>query len=349
MSTFESARFYVIDTPQITLSDLSRQLYGDAGSLLASDFQRLNASAADSAGQVRMGQLVLLPDPVCYRPDVEADIVHTITRVNILVREQMTLAERQLLARQPQLLNNAASGNGIESSVRLANTAVSGMLSAVGVQSRLLGDTIRKLETAYTGNFKAHGKLTPAFYSQRQQIYRQLDTTAGRLTRTIAMGSTLDSRARQDLKISTKSQILHWQRHGTSAGVKGFLPHFDNIRKIARTLKGGGYLTIGIDTALTANTIIKACEKNTGPACHKTGAVEAAGLVGSVAIGGLGGLAAYKVCSVVFGVPSAGSSLLWCGIVVGAAGGVAGGKVGESGFKGLGNMIFEKTYPVLNK
>lgn len=123
MSTFESARFYVIDTPQTTLSDLARQLYGDAGSLLASDFQRLNATATDSAGQMRKGQLVFLPDPVCYRPDVEADIVHTITRVNILVREQMTLAERQLLARQPQLLNNAASGNGIESSVRLANTA----------------------------------------------------------------------------------------------------------------------------------------------------------------------------------------------------------------------------------
>jgi hypothetical protein len=56
--------------------------------------------------------------------------------------------------------------------------------------------------------------------------------------------------------------------------------------------------------------------------------------------GGFGGIAtAYVTCNLVFGIESAGTSLLWCGIVAGAAGSYLGGR-GEK----VGEILYETTY-----
>ena len=64
-------------------------------------------------------------------------------------------------------------------------------------------------------------------------------------------------------------------------------------------------------------------------------------LTGSIGGGALGGAAGYATCNLVFGVPSEGSSLIWCGIVVGGLGsvglGVAGGSLGTT----AGNRIYD--------
>ena len=67
------------------------------------------------------------------------------------------------------------------------------------------------------------------------------------------------------------------------------------------------------------------------------------GKAGGAVLGGagLGYLGGYAVCSVVFGLPSGGTSLLWCGIVAGGAGGVIGGSGGGYAGGVAGELIYE--------
>ena len=55
-------------------------------------------------------------------------------------------------------------------------------------------------------------------------------------------------------------------------------------------------------------------------------------------------VATYAVYNVVLGLPSAGTSLLWCGILAGSAGAVAGGIGVGYGTEALGEILFEATY-----
>ncbi len=141
-----------------------------------------------------------------------------------------------------------------------------------------------------------------------------------------------------------KRQILHWKRNGTGEGLRDFETHFDRMGRISRYLKMGGYLTIGIDGALTYDTISKACEVGDDRHCHKAMMVEGGGFAGRT-LGGIGGgVAAYGVCNFFLAAPTFGTSLLWCGLVAGAAGGVVGGAAGSSFGKTAGTAVFESTY-----
>lgn len=54
--------------------------------------------------------------------------------------------------------------------------------------------------------------------------------------------------------------------------------------------------------------------------------------------------AGHGFCNLAFGVGSFGSSLLWCGIVVGAGGAYFGGKHGGQIFGKLGELVYRGTY-----
>ncbi len=55
-------------------------------------------------------------------------------------------------------------------------------------------------------------------------------------------------------------------------------------------------------------------------------------------------LLGHSLCSVVFALPSGGSSILWCGIIVGGLGGYLGSQAGGGKAEGWGEMIYENTY-----
>ncbi len=57
----------------------------------------------------------------------------------------------------------------------------------------------------------------------------------------------------------------------------------------------------------------------------------------------MGFAAAYGTCNVLFGLESAGTSLLWCGIVAGVVGGYAGGKYGGEFLEVKGEQLYETT------
>lgn len=345
MSVPQDASFHVVRRHQ-SLADLTRHLYGSLESALAKDFMRLNETAPDSFGALLPGQMLYLPEPVCYPSNVEADIQAMVATFNIFIVERMDAAQRQVLAENPTIIKNAAENPSVlKGFANGSNTFASGLVAGVSIQTKALGRTLKNLESHYVQTFRSHGKLTPQFYAHRQQLYSALDTNMGSLSRTLALGTPRDLEARSALKISTKSQVLHWKRFGTEGGVKGFQPHFDRLAQTTRYLRNGGLLTIAIDGALTYDTIKKACKSN-DRFCHKTAAVESSGFAGRVVGGSLGGLAAYGACSAIFALPSAGSSFLWCGLVAGAAGGFLGG----TGFGYWGEKraeaIFESNYPV---
>lgn len=57
-----------------------------------------------------------------------------------------------------------------------------------------------------------------------------------------------------------------------------------------------------------------------------------------------GFVGAYGMCTVVFALPTGGTSLIWCGILAGGVGAFVGGWVGSVGGKAIGEIVYENIY-----
>jgi hypothetical protein len=79
--------------------------------------------------------------------------------------------------------------------------------------------------------------------------------------------------------------------------------------------------------------------------CTKSKFSEGGRLSGSI-VGGAagGGVAAYITCNVIFGLPSGGTSMLWCGIVAGGAGGYFGATYSGDFMQSRGELLYENYY-----
>lgn len=106
-----------------------------------------------------------------------------------------------------------------------------------------------------------------------------------------------------------------------------------------------GYVAIALDLGSSVANIKAACTAAPGSAdCSRSQHTETGRAIGSIGGGAAGGaLAAYGVCSLVFGLPSAGSSFLWCSIVAGASGGYAGSKVMGRAGETVGEKIYSSS------
>jgi len=117
-----------------------------------------------------------------------------------------------------------------------------------------------------------------------------------------------------------------------------------SLAGLSKTLRGVGYVGIALDVGQSSIKIHEACTVGTDQQCTKTSFTEGGRLTGSVIGGSAGGfLAAYGTCNLIFGLKSAGTSLLWCGIVAGAVGGYAGGKYGGEAVEVAGEKLYERT------
>jgi len=90
---------------------------------------------------------------------------------------------------------------------------------------------------------------------------------------------------------------------------------------------------IALNVGQSGIKIHEACTVGADLSCGKTTAGESGRLVGSI-LGGAGGStlgvgAGYTVCNLLLGLPTGGTSLLWCGIVAGVAGGTQEGNMVE--------------------
>jgi len=149
---------------------------------------------------------------------------------------------------------------------------------------------------------------------------------------------------KKNLGLSTKSLVHQWKKMGGSASsIPNFVSNYEQVSRMANNLKRLGYLGIALDGVQSVANVQQACSVSPeSNHCSRTKYRETGRFGGSV-VGGIatGGTTAYLTCNLVFGLPSGGTSLLWCSIVAGAAGGYVGSKYGSMGGSEVGNVVYE--------
>ena len=290
-------------------------------------------------GQVEIGQLIIVTPPnsqQCSR--FEADLMDAAALVDQKLAE-LSEADRQIIADNYQLLSNIASAGG---------NGYGATLVYFGHHLNRIKHILQQIESVYVQTYNATGKLgSTDFFQFRKQLFVRLDSTLNSFIGSARMGYTLDqTRIKNSLGLNTKSILHQWkQQPGKVVDVPGFAKNYNEITKLSGVLKGAGYVGIGLNVGQSGIKIHEACTIGADLSCGKTTAGESGRLVGSILGGGLGGAGvAYATCSLLLSLPSGGTSLLWCGIVAGIAGGYAGGEYfGDRGKHG-GEVLYEKIY-----
>ena len=227
--------------------------------------------------------------------------------------------------------------------------AVGAYATAYGFRVRQVADTLREIEDLYVRTYNRHGRLNlQEFFNQRRILFRRLDQALGRMVRSRVVDPRYTN-MRRALGLSTRSMINTWRRQGRPvSGIPEFHRHYQRVDRLARHLRWLGYVGIGLDGYYSYRQIREACTvDSTDPACRRRVFTETGRFAGSVAGGTFGGaVAAWGVCTIIFALPSGGTSALWCGVVAGGAGAVAGGMAGGLGGEYAGELVYEQTYPM---
>jgi len=259
----------------------------------------------------------------------------------VVDKQLATLAseEKRVIAENYQLLHNITSTGG---------TGYGAALIYFSRHVKNVEGILRRIENLYVTTYKKSNNLnSPLFFQQRKQLFMQLDNTMKSFIGNARMGFTVNqAKLKNSLGLSTKSVLHQWkQQPGEVASVPGFERNYRNVARLSRTMKGAGVVGIALDVGKSGLKIHEACTVGAEQSCGKTTAGEGGRLVGSVGGGAFGGVgAAYITCNLVFGIQTAGTSLLWCGIVAGVAGSYVGGKYVGVGGKMAGEAIYETVY-----
>ncbi|MFP8967793.1 hypothetical protein ACKC9G_14515 [Pokkaliibacter sp. CJK22405] len=339
------ASFYVVPE-RTSLKQVAERLYEGRSELLKNDFLRFNSGAEPVEGLLLQGQILYIPEPVCFAE--EEDVMDLISDMNSIVTQAMTTDERRSFSQHAAMVQNAVTSKEIDITgyAASANTFASSIVGGLAIHNQQVKAILQEFERKYLNSIKANGKLGPEFYSYRRQVFQSLDSV---VTRTANKVSGFDYKGdiKSHINIKNKSEILRIKKLGTSStsDLKALRPHFEQLARANKWLTRGSYLTIGLNAYLTYDSVETLCNNSSQDACYKERSVKYTGAAASTAGGILGGgAAAYATCNLLFGIETAGTSLLWCGLVAGAVGGYAGGKVGEAGGEKIGNIIYEKKY-----
>ncbi|MEN4748934.1 hypothetical protein ABEH28_04065 [Pseudomonas sp. Ps21-P2] len=174
------------------------------------------------------------------------------------------------------------------------------------------------------------------FINQRRALFATLDKQLEGIAR---WGTGLRKKGplKKMLGLSTKS-YLH------TGEIQGYAARVGKNAKVAKLLKHGTAIGIGLNLASTALEIKEACSTGREDICTRAKFVEGVKLVGNVSggsLGGtLGGTAAATACFAVLG-PTSGPVALACLIVGAVAGGYGGGLAGEKSGEFIGTKLYE--------
>ncbi len=316
---------------------LIRSLYVQPSQSTINHFLSVNSHLKD--GQVQVGQLVIVtPENSLQCTPFESDMMAAAIVVDHRLA-QLSKEERRIIAENYQLLNNITSVGG---------AGYGATLTYFSHHVKNIEGILKQIERLYVQTYNTTSQLkSPKFFQQRRQLFMRLDATMKTFVGQARMGFSygfLDTR--QALGLSTKSIVHQWKTQtGPVNRIPGFDKNFNNVAKLSSVLRKAGYVGIALDVGQSGLKIHEACTVGTDQECAKTSFKEGGRLTGSVAGGGFGGFAtAYVTCNVIFGIESAGTSLLWCGIVAGAAGSYVGGKYGGEYVESGGEKIFETIY-----
>ena len=251
---------------------------------------------------------------------------------------ELSLQEREAMAKHYQMLNNIASYGG---------AGYGATLTYFSHHVKNVEGTLKLISDLYVKTYNSKGDLySKQFFQHRKLLFARLDNVLKSFVGHSRMGFEVDSvKMKNSLGLSTKSILHQWKSQtGPVVDVPGFQKNLNNTAKLTKALRGAGHVGIALDVGQSGLKIHEACTVGTDRECAKTSFKEGGRLVGSVGGGYSGGLlAAYGTCNLLFGLETAGTSLLWCGIVVGVTGGYFGGKYGGEFTGELGEKLYEST------
>ena len=328
--------FYHFAKQTQSIDALIHSLYTSPSQLTVDHFKAINSHLLDD--KVQIGQLVIITPPNSMQCSTfEADMMEAAVLVDQRIT-QLTAEDKRILAENYQLLNNITSVGG---------AGYGATLTYFSHHVKNIEGILKQIEQLYVKTYNSTSHLKSSrFHQQRKQLFMRLDMTMKSFVGEARAGFTYNySGIKNGLGLSTKSIVHQWKSQpGNVTNIEGFSKNYDKVAKLSKTLKGAGYAGIALDVGHSGVKIHEACTIGTEQECTKTSFKEGGRLTGSV-IGGAGGgfASAYITCNLLFGLETAGTSLLWCGIVAGAVGGYAGGKHAGSGGEWMGDKIYETT------
>jgi hypothetical protein len=316
---------------------LIRTLYTRPSKSTVDHFKATNNHLKDD--KVQIGQLIIITPPNSMQCTAfEADLMDAALLVDQRLKE-LTAEDKRILAENYQLLNNITSVGG---------AGYGATLTYFSHHVKNIEGILKQIEQLYVKTYNSTSHLKSSrFHQQRKQLFMRLDMTMKTFVGEARAGFTYNySGIKNGLGLSTKSIVHQWKSQpGNVTSIEGFSKNYDKAAKLSKTLKGAGYVGIALDVGQSGVKIHEACTIGTDKECTKTSFKEGGRLTGSVAGGAGGGIAtAYITCNLLFGLETAGTSLLWCGIVAGVAGGYFGGKhLGNYG-QNKGEALYETIY-----
>ena len=299
-------------------------LYEFPESIVYDHFKLVNSHIKN--GEVQPGQIVLLsPADSTQCTLEEAEFLKVAEQVDLTLL-QLSNSEREILAKRYDLLSSIGTYSGV-----MLGVANSSWTAHVKQVEHILKD----IEETYVTSYNRQGNLNNQIFFQRRKMhFTRLDAALSRLGQPEIGGRILPGDIRSNLGLSSKSTIRQWKKLGGAAeNIPNFARNYESVAKMARNLKRVGYLGMVLTGVNAGINIRKACTIGDENMCHKSKYTENAKAVGSIAGGAaVGFVASYGLSTLVFSLPSGGSSMFWCTLVAGASGGYYGGKwLGEWG------------------
>jgi hypothetical protein len=317
---------------QLPVDQLIMILYNSPVQATYNHFKSVNSHLKD--GIARVGQVVLLSPKnpqECTFEEVEFLNVAEAVDQELL---KLSNAEKEILAKRYEFLASVASYNGLLLGV--SNTTWKAHTTQVE-------NILKELERTYVASYKSTGNLNnTSFFAQRKILFTRLNTALSRFGQPVLVGNLFAGDIRSNLGLSKKSIIHQWNKNpGSVSTIPDFKKNYTTVAGMAKNLNRVGYVGIALTVMDAGANIQKACAVVDDAACSKSKYTQTGKAAGSIAGGAFSGtVAALATCSVVFGLPSGGSSLFWCAVVAGASGGYVGGKYGGE----LGEFIGEEVH-----
>lgn len=325
--------FHIVRSSQ-SGPQLLAQLLEQDRTLPIARLQRLNPTFDQG---FKAGEIFVLGDPdnhhACTRE--EADLMAAAQRA----REALALLDEQEANFMMQHIGEIAGVlNGASQSMGVGKDMLSRGLGQVG-------DTLKGLESLHQREFTLHGHLnSPQFFESRRALYQQLDAQL----RSAFLGKYLNlgghESLRKSLNISTKSLVHHWSKAGVPGAIPGYATHLDEVAKMAKYLKYGGHVAVGLGATSSYLKVQEVCRAGSVEACRKVRFTEVGNFSGGV-IGGIygakaGSLVATFTCGAV-GAATAGMGGAVCGVVLVGAGSYRGASNLGKGGEWLGEFLYE--------
>ncbi len=327
--------FIHIAKRKISVEQLISQLYDQSSQETIRYFQLLNSHLKQ--GYVLPGQAVIIASPKGSECSMfEIELMASVKRME-QKRHHLAQEKREALGRYYGLLDNVAQHGGMAYGLSV------GYFSN---HAKSVTSILKEIEQTYVQQYNQQGHFNnPRFFVRRNHLFNNLKSTLKNMVGKSLAGPDIDHHnIRKSLGLSSQS-ILHKLKAQGGLPIEKipqFEANYTKVTNLTNNLKRAGHLGIVLDVGQSAARVHRACTVDAdNNQCGRTGFKETGRVAGNVAGGLVGASIAYATCNVIFGLPSAGTSLLWCGIVVGASSGyIASNIISTEGVK-QGEIIYE--------